>query len=284
MIERLIVFLRVPFRLTPRECVFSVPSVCSALSSFFAVVFSVSLCLCGERLSAQQRYLPTDVELGSRLYRNNCFACHGLEGASIPGVDFRRGQFKRVSSDEDLLRVIVTGVPGTAMPPTNISDSNRLALVAYIRSVHDSAASAIGSGDANRGRLLFEGKGACLTCHRVNGKGSRKGPDLSEVGAIRTAAYLERSIRNPNEFVAPEYRSVRAVTRQGSVITGRRLNEDTHSVQLIDQDERLRSLDKTDLREFTLLTTATMPSYEGKFSSPELADMVTYLLSLKGTD
>jgi putative heme-binding domain-containing protein len=235
-------------------------------------------------LAAQQRYLASDVELGSRLYRNNCFACHGLEGASIPGVNFQRGQFKRVSSDEELLRVIVTGVPGTAMPPTNISDSNRLALLAYIRSLHDSAASAVGSGDANRGRLLLEGKGDCLTCHRVNGKGSRKGPDLSEVGAIRTAAYLERSIRNPNESVAPDLRSVRAVTRQGAVITGRRLNEDTHTLQLIDQDERLRSLAKSDLREYTLLTTSAMPSYEGKFSSPELADLVTYLLSLKGTD
>jgi putative heme-binding domain-containing protein len=235
-------------------------------------------------LAAQQHYLPTDVELGSRLYRNNCFACHGLEGASIPGVDFRRGQFKRVSSDEDLMRVIVAGVPGTAMPPTNISDSNRLALVAYIRSLHDSAVSAVGSGDAARGRVLFEGKGGCVICHRVNGKGSRKGPDLSEVGTIRTAAYLERAIRNPNEYVAPEYRSVRAVTRQGDVITGRRLNEDTHTLQLIDQDERLRSLTKSDLREYTLLTTSSMSSYEGKFSSQELADLVTYLLSLKGMD
>jgi putative heme-binding domain-containing protein len=142
----------------------------------------------------------------------------------------------------------------------------------------------MGSGDAGRGRLLFEGKGGCLTCHRVNGKGSRTGPDLSEVGTIRTAAYLERSIRNPNEFVAPEYRSVRAVTSQGVVITGRRLNEDTHTLQLIDQDERLRSLDKSDLREYTLLTTSAMPSYEGKLSSRELADLVTYLLSLKGMD
>ena len=100
-------------------------------------------------LAAQQRYLPTDVELGSRLYRSNCQACHGAEGASIPGVDFRRAQFKRASSDEDLLRVIVNGVPGTAMPPNNFSDSNRLALLAYIRSLHDSAASVAGSGDAS---------------------------------------------------------------------------------------------------------------------------------------
>jgi quinoprotein glucose dehydrogenase len=199
-------------------------------------------------------------------------------------VDFRRGQFKRASSDEDLLRVIVSGVPGTAMPPTNISDSQRLSLVAYIRSLHDSAASAVGSGDASRGRVLLEGKGGCLGCHRVNGKGSRVGPDLSEVGAIRTAAYLERSLLDPNESVLPEHRFVRAVTRQGVVITGRRLNEDTHTLQLIDQEERLRSLSKSDLQEYALLATSSMPSYQGKFSSQEVADLVTYLLSLKGSD
>jgi putative heme-binding domain-containing protein len=235
-------------------------------------------------LAGQQHYLSSDVENGSRLYRNNCFACHGPEGTSIPGVDFRRGQFKRASSDQDLLRIIGSGVPGTAMPPTNLTDSQRLALIAYIRSLHDSAAGGVGSGDAGRGRILLEGKGACLTCHRVNGNGSRVGPDLSEVGAIRTAAYLERSILDPNESVLPEHRFVRVVTRQGVAITGRRLNEDTHTIQLIDLEERLHSFSKSDLQEYALLTTSSMPSYQGKFSSQELADLVTYLLSLKGSD
>ena len=235
-------------------------------------------------LAGQPRYLSSDVENGSRLYRNNCYACHGPEGASIPGVDFRRGQFKRVASDEDLLRVIASGVPGTAMPPTNVTDSQRLALVAYIRSLHESAVSNVGSGDAARGRRLFEGKGGCPACHRVNGKGSRVGPDLSDVGAIRAASYLERSIVAPNESVLPEQRFVRAVTRQGVVITGRRLNEDTHTLQLIDTDERLHSLSKADLREYTILTTSSMPSYQDKFTSQELSDLVTYLLSLKGLD
>lgn len=253
------------------------PSRCSIIVQTLIAASALSVPLAG-----QQRYLSLDVENGSRLYRNNCFVCHGPEGASIPGVDFRRGQFKRASSDEDLLRVIASGVPGTAMPPTNVTDSQRLALVAYIRSLHDSAASSVGSGDANRGRALLESKGGCLACHRVNGKGSRVGPDLSEVGAIRGAAYLERSILDPNESVLPEHRFVRAVTRQGVVITGRRLNEDTHTIQLIDTDERLHSFSKSDLREITLLPTSSMPSYEGKFSSQELADLVTYLLSLKG--
>ena len=233
-------------------------------------------------VAGQQRYISSDVENGSRLYRNNCFACHGPEGASIPGVDFRRGQFKRASSDEDLFRIIVGGIPGTAMPPTPLTDGQRLAVVAYVRSLHDSAVSAAGSGDASRGRLLFEGKGGCLACHRIHGKGSRTGPDLSEVGTIRTAAYLERSILNPDESVLPEHRVVRAVTRQGALITGRRLNEDTHTVQIIDMNERLRSLSKSDLREYTVLKTSSMPSYQGELSSQELADLVTYLLSLKG--
>ena len=235
--------------------------------------------ICCPLLHSQGKYLPLDVESGSRLYRTNCFACHGPEGASIPGVDFRRAQFKRVSSDEDILRVIVTGVPGTAMPPTAVTDSQRLALVAYIRSLSQSAT---GTGDASRGRTIVEGKGNCLSCHRINGKGSRLGPDLSEVGGIRTAVYLERSLLAPEESVLPEHRMVRAITRQGTVISGRRLNEDTHTIQLIDQDERLHSLVKSDLRDYTLLTTSPMPSYKDKLSSEELADVVTYLISLKG--
>ena len=251
-------------------------------AGFWALRISMVAVLASQtHLSGQQRYLPIDVENGSRLYRNNCFACHGPDGNSIPGVDFRRGQFKRVSSDDDLLRVIANGVPGTAMPPTAINDGGRFAIVAYLRSM---SASAKGSGNAARGRALFEGKGGCLACHRVNGNGSRLGPDLSEVGTIRDASYIERSIVAPAESILPEHRFVRAVTREGTVIIGRRLNEDTHTIQLIDQDYRLRSLSKSELKEYRLLDTTTMPSYQDKFNAAELADLVTYLLSLKGLE
>jgi putative heme-binding domain-containing protein len=235
-------------------------------------------------LAAQQGYISSDVELGSRLYRANCFACHGPDGDSIPGVDFRRGQFKRASSDADLFRVITGGVPGTAMPPTAFSDGQRYAVVAYLRSLHDSAQSAVGSGDVDHGRALFEGKGGCAACHRVNGRGSRVGPDLSEAGAIRSAEYLQRSIVSPEESILPEHRYVRVVTQQGAMFTGRRLNEDTHTIQMIDTEERLHSFEKSSLRELTLLTTTTMPSYKDKLSAGELTDLVTYLLSLKGMD
>ena len=80
----------------------------------------------------------------------------------------------------------------------------------------------------------------------------------------------------------PINRPVRAVTRDGKVINGRRLNEDTYTVQLVDDQERLVSLVKHDLREYTILTVSPMPSYRYTLTDAELADVVAYLLSLKG--
>jgi hypothetical protein len=80
----------------------------------------------------------------------------------------------------------------------------------------------------------------------------------------------------------PINRPVRVVTKDGTVITGRRMNEDTYTLQVIDDRERLHSLLKTDLREYTISTTSPMPSYQDKLSSEEVADVLAYLLSLKG--
>ena len=78
---------------------------------------------------------------------------------------------------------------------------------------------------------------------------------------------------------------MRAVLRDGTVVTGRRLNEDTFRVQLLDSSERFVSLDRVDIREYTLSSKeALMPSYAHVFSDAERADLVAYLLSLKGTN
>ena len=233
---------------------------------------------------AQHGYTPEDIESGARLYRANCAGCHGPDGDSIQGVDLRRGKFRRASSDDDLHRIITNGLPGTPMTATTLYPSQVLAVVAYLRSWNASSPSAPASGNPERGRALFTGKGGCASCHRVEGAGGRLGPDLSDVGAVRTAAYLESSLRRPNESVLPQHRFVRAVTRDGTSISGRRLNEDTHTVQLIDAQDRLLSLAKSDLKEYAVVKTSAMPAFEGKLTRREIADLVSYLVSLKGLD
>jgi putative heme-binding domain-containing protein len=152
-------------------------------------------------------------------------------------------------------------------------------------------------GDAARGKALFEGKGNCLSCHRVNGVGSRMGPDLSDMGIARRGggpspaqdtvaagnpAALEQKILDPGAEVARANRFVRVVTKDGTTFTGRLLNHDNFSVQFIEASGKLRAFQKADLREFTLITKSQMPSYKGKLESQEAVDLVNYLMSLKG--
>jgi len=237
------------------------------------------------RTRAQDRavaYAPADIRYGSQIYAAQCSACHGVNGTQIGGVDLGSGQLRRASSDQDLRAVLANGIPGTAMPPFRFDASEVTAIVAYVRNMRNFDAHAATPGDAARGKAWFEGAGGCANCHRVNGRGPRVAPDLSEIGALRSADFLERTLRDPSAMMLPLNRSVRAVTRDGKVITGRRLNEDTYSVQLIDDQEHLLSLDKGNLREYAVLTNSTMPSYKDKLSGPEMADLIAYLLTLKG--
>lgn len=233
-------------------------------------------------LLAQQNYTPSDIEAGGNLFRANCVTCHGPDGDGVEGVELARGQFRRASSDDDLVGIIRNGIPNTAMPPGNYSEPNARTIVAYIRSMATSGERATNlPGDANRGKFLFEGQGACTSCHRVSGNGSRVGPDLSQVGSVRRAVELERSLLEPNAEVMPVNRFVRVVTRNGATITGRLMNQDSFTVQLIDSREQLVSLMKSNVREFAFIN-SPMPSYKDKLSSQELADLVSYLASLRG--
>ena len=72
--------------------------------------------------------------------------------------------------------------------------------------------------------------------------------------------------------------------RDGTVITGKILDQDPFSVQIMDEKERLRSLSRSDMRGFAFLEKSLMPSFKGKLSSQELEDVVSYLHSLKGVE
>jgi cytochrome c oxidase cbb3-type subunit III len=228
------------------------------------------------------QYTQADIEAGSRLYSAQCQLCHGPTGDQVAGIDLRRGQFRRVSSDEDLARVMTTGVPGTAMPPFTLRPEEVNSVIAFLRAGFDPAGTAVKVGNAARGRGLFEGKGACTSCHRVNGRGPRVAPDLSDVGAVRSPGSLQRSLLDPSSQMMPINRPVRIVMKDGKTIAGRRLNEDTFTVQVIDEQERLVSLDKSAIKSMTVETTSTMPSYGGKLTTDEISDVIAYLLTLRG--
>ena len=229
-------------------------------------------------------YSQEDIERGLELYRITCTTCHGPNGDTVAGVELRSGQFERAPTDEALAELIRTGIPGMAMPPGEYSDAELMGLVAYLRMMGTAELSDVAIGEAARGRSLYLGKGDCASCHRINGDGSRMGPDLSAIGTNRTAQILEHKLLDPTATLFPINRPVRVVTQDGTVVTGRRLNEDTHTVQIIDQNEQLRSFEKSALRELTILDDSTMPAFGEVLNPQEISDLVAYLLSLRGLE
>jgi mono/diheme cytochrome c family protein len=204
-------------------------------------------------------YTPGDIENGGQLYQTTCTACHGPDGDGVPSINLGSGKFRRGTTDDEIVKIIIGGIPGTAMPPSSFSEGQAGTIVAYLRSLASSPTTGMLKGDAARGQALFTGKGQCQNCHSVAGVGARGGPSLSEVGVSR-----------------------RAIERDGATITGRLLNQDTFTVQLLDTSGRLRLLDKSTIREFAILKESPMPSYKDKLNTQEIADLVTYLATLKG--
>ena len=121
-------------------------------------------------------------------------------------------------------------------------------------------------GDSAHGRAIFEGKGACLSCHRVGDRGSRMGPNLSDIATKRSVEELRKALLNPNQEVDPENRLYRVVTADGRKITGRLLNQDVSSLQMLDSTEQLVAFQKSTLREFNFVQTPAMPSYRDKLT------------------
>lgn len=232
-------------------------------------------------LELQQHDGAPDVEEGGRVFQNICANCHGPDGDNVAGIHLTRGQFRKTLTDAELERIIRNGIPGTPMPGSNMSEDQAQRIVAYLRSTAAVARATSVAGDPARGRALFAGKGGCLNCHRVDGVGSRLGPDLSDVGRFRRSTDLERSLTTPDDEILGQNRFYRVVDKEGRTVTGRLLNLDTFTVQMLDSNEQLRSFIKSDVREHGFIDKSPMPSYTDTLTPAERADIVTFLSSLR---
>src|SRR5690349_20419327 len=238
---------------------------------------------------------PKVAKLGEYQFRLNCAFCHGLGArGGGRGPDLTRTKHHG-SSDAEIFHNIHDGIAGTAMPAaTNggigvgMSDEEIWQVVTYIRSV-EVKAPALPAGNAEHGKELFNGALGCSTCHMIQGKGGRLGPDLSTAGTSRSADYLVESVRNSSRRLAQgvfeamkefpqEYESVSVVTADGTKLSGVVLNEDQFTLQMLDTREQLHLFEKGKLRSFEKRRESAMPAYDQKaLSDRDLQDLIAYL-------
>lgn len=139
------------------------------------------------------------IAAGKNVYEKKCYYCHGANGdgngPSAPRLDpkprnFTRNEYKIRSTglgvlptDEDLFRIITSGVEGTAMPFwSSLSTKERWQVIYYIKTFNEgfkeadaqkiaslSAEQASGPEAIKRGKELFKAA-KCFLCHGEDGR------------------------------------------------------------------------------------------------------------------
>ncbi|MFN3324733.1 MAG: c-type cytochrome [Bryobacteraceae bacterium] len=224
---------------------------------------------------------PEAIAAGADLFRRSCAGCHGPDGGGgARGPNLVRRSLWHPLSDEAIFQVIRKGVPGTDMPPTNLSDEQTWNLVAYIHALTGPASTNSVPGDPNAGKAVFWGaKAGCSNCHAILGQGGRLGPDLSNVGGSRPLAVIREAILEPAKdlsYLGNEAATV--VFKNGKTLRGVAKNRSNYSLQLIDTEGALHLIRMSDVKELTLSASTPMPTdYATRLSKDELRDLLAYL-------
>jgi putative heme-binding domain-containing protein len=236
-----------------------------------------------------------DIDQGKLLFNGMCVECHGAGGAGGEAPSLNRARLSHAPDEAALANVISNGIPNTAMPRIRrFTENETQQLVAYVRSLGKVADAKV-PGDAKKGADIYKSLG-CATCHILSGQGGNLGPDLTEIGLVRGAAYLRQAVVDPGATLPKgmlavlsrsyaEYLPVRIVTKQGGEVIGIRVNEDAFTIQVRDRAGKFYSLRKSDLELFDKQPgKSLMPSFATRLAAPQLTDLVAYLASLRGAE
>jgi len=237
--------------------------------------------------------VPSEPETGKQLFTARCAGCHGEDGkGGGHGPAIVNRERPRASSLDAIRAVILHGIMGAGMPAFSIPDEEARAIAGYVMSLKAVPAHANppAPGDPVAGERFYNEKGNCARCHMIRGVGGVLGPDLSHIGRDRSAAQIERALRDPaapsdtsgektddERRRIPQPRAVRVRLRDGRVIRGVARNESAFDVQVLGTDEQLHLLLRRDIAEL-ISEKSLMPKTQA--SPEEMRDLVAYLSRL----
>ena len=252
------------------------------------LALAITCTLAAAALPAQERAAknplegnPDAVRNGMGLYRVRCADCHGMDARGVRAPDLTQ-TWASGRTDEGLFKTIKEGVPGTEMPAnTRMFDHEVWQVLAYLRTLSAPAPGDPPRGNAENGEKIFRAN--CASCHRVNGRGGRFGPDLSRIGTARPREAMVRVIRGAFEDMRPGYEPVTITPADGAPIQGVKKNEDLFSVQIMDTRERIQGYEKDKMKAVVDGTKPAMPAFGvDRLSESDLDDVIRYLQTLRG--
>jgi putative heme-binding domain-containing protein len=138
-------------------------------------------------------------------------------------------------------------------------------------------------GNVDRGEKLFWSPALnCSSCHKIGDRGKPVGPDLSNIGKLRSREDLLESILEPSRRIEPKYASYTVHTADGRAMTGVLVKRDAKEVVLRDAQNQDIVVAADNVETLQPSRTSLMP--DGQFVSltaQEAADLLEYLATRK---
>jgi putative heme-binding domain-containing protein len=137
---------------------------------------------------------------------------------------------------------------------------------------------ALAGGDAERGKLVFQGQGDCQRCHGSAGHGAGVGPDLDGIGGRRDAAYVLRSVLEPSAEIVEGFGTLAVTKRDGSTVSGTLVSE-ADGVLVLDAGGSELRVPLEEIQD-RIGPVSAMPPAGLALSPTELRDLVAYVTTL----
>jgi putative membrane-bound dehydrogenase-like protein len=134
-------------------------------------------------------------------------------------------------------------------------------------------------GDVRRGHLVFlSAKAACYSCHKLGHGGGTLGPDLTNIGKVRTERDLIEAIVFPNASFVRGYEPFTVITKGGDDFTGVIRNDAPDEIVLAVGPQLEQRIARADVRELRPSAVSLMPAgLDTVLTKQELADLVAFL-------
>jgi putative heme-binding domain-containing protein len=140
---------------------------------------------------------------------------------------------------------------------------------------------AVKAGDIRRGQALFNSdRTACALCHTIGYHGGRLGPDLTNIGRIRSERELLEAVIYPSATFVRGYEPFVATTRDGATHSGILRKEANDEIVLATGPDTEQRLPRSVIADLQPGPVSPMPpGMDAVLSPEELADLVTFLKS-----
>ena len=233
--------------------------------------------------AASRQKARTKAIAGKKTFTSRCAGCHGLDGRGgqrAPSIASNSSANRQ--SDAELAKIILNGRTDFGMPAfRELGRTEIQRVVDYVRVLQGKGSATSLAGEPQRGKVIFFGKAACVTCHRIAGQEGFVGSDLSTYARGLTAAQVRKAITAPEPSTG-RIKTVTATTRSGQIISGAVRNEDNFSIQMQDADGAFHFLVKSNLEKIESNPLPAMPAdYGQRLTRQEVDDLVGYLQSIK---